>query len=435
MPQGRPERVSEVARIAGSHGPGMAGWASVRVPTREPTASARLIDAALALGVLVLGLGLMNTAITQHEGWLPRVVVVLIVALLLLAGAHRRSDPARLYAVCILTAVLMHWSLGVPAYTEMVLLGTFMVLAYEHRPRVRALIVWPSAVVLVVTALSSEGWAARLELLALMAGLLGWAQGIRRSREYRAGLVIRAEVAEREQELRAAQAVAEERARIARDIHDVVSHSLAVVVVQASGAERLAERDPQRAKEALGVIAETARGALTEMRAMLQVLRSGDVAMQDDGPSPGLPEIDSLTADMTTRGLPVHVTTMGTPYRLGPGPELAVFRVIQEALTNALKHGDRSADVGVVIRYEPTEVVVEITNSLRPAGSAPGNGAEAVAVPGSGSGLSGMRERLGLYGGRIVTGSDTDYYHVRATIPRPQPKKRWGREVTAGEAT
>lgn len=419
---------------AGAHGSAVAGWAPVRLPRSEANPGARLVDAALALALLGLAMAWLDSARDVHDGWLAPAVVVLVVVMLAAAGAVRRTAPLWFFAATVAAAALLAWSADASMPFELVLAGTFMVLAYEERPRLRAAVVVPAAAVLALGALEAESWTARLEVLALAVGVLGWAQGVRRGREYRRGLVARAEIAEREQELRAAQAVAEERARIARDIHDVVSHSLAVVVVQAAGAERLAERDPQRAKEALGVIAETARGALTEMRAMLQVLRSGDVATQEDAPSPGLPEIDSLTADMSRRGLPVHVTTVGEPYRLGPGPELAVYRVIQESLTNALKHGDRRGDVGLAIHYNPDEVVVEVTNTVRRAGPADLSGAEGVPVPGSGSGLAGMQERLGLYGGRIVTGSDAEYYHVRATVPRPQTKRRWGREATTGEA-
>ena len=189
---------------------------------------------------------------------------------------------------------------------------------------------------------ADDSWADRAIAAASLAGVIGWARGVRTERLYRAGLLQRAEDAERERDLRAEQAVAQERARIARDIHDVVSHSLAVVVVQAAGAERVADRQPERAREALGVIAETARGALTEMRAMLQVLRSGDAAGRDGAPSPGLPDIEALVSELSGRGLPVQLSTTGTPYSLGPGRELALYRVAQESLTNALKHGGRS---------------------------------------------------------------------------------------------
>ena len=237
---------------------------------------------------------------------------------------------------------------------------------------------------------------------------------------YRAGLLQRAEDAERERDLRAVQAVAEERARIARDIHDVVSHSLAVVVVQASGAERVAERQPERAKEALGLIAETARGALTEMRAMLQVLRSGDGGGRDDAPSPGLPDIDALVAELSGRGLPVELSTTGIPYSLGPGSELALYRVAQESLTNALKHGGRTEPTTLAIHYDPDALVVEVVSPLPDPALTPG-AVPVPAVPGSGSGQAGMRERLALYGGTLEAGVQGSRYRVGASIPRNAP--------------
>ena len=251
--------------------------------------------------------------------------------------------------------------------------AVFFVEAYEERVRLRqALVVGGALALLGLTVVADDSWADRAMAAASLAGVIGWARGVRTERLYRAGLLQRAEDAERERDLRAEQAVAQERARIARDIHDVVSHSLAVVVVQASGAERVAERQPERAKEALGVIAETARGALTEMRAMLQVLRSEGPAAREGSPSPGLPDIDDLVSELSGRGLPVQLSTTGTPYSLGPGRELALYRVAQESLTNALKHGGRVEPTTLAIHYDPEALVVEVANPLPDLGLPPG---------------------------------------------------------------
>ena len=172
------------------------------------------------------------------------------------------------------------------------------------------------------------------------------------------------------------------------------------------------------AKEALGVIAETARGALTEMRALLQILREGDTPTQEGAPSPGLPQIEQLAAELSGRGLRVITSTTGTPFGLGAGAELAMYRVVQESLTNALKHGDRTEPMTLSMAYTPEELVVEVVNHLR-GPEAQGLDADVDPVPGSGSGVIGMRERLALYAGHIEAGPDASNYRVRAVIPRP----------------
>ena len=247
-----------------------------------------------------------------------------------------------------------------------------------------------------------------------MVSIFGWARGVRVQRDYRRSLLERIAVAEREQNLRAAQAVAAERNRIAQDIHDLVSHSLAVVAVQAAGAERIVDRDPDRAKQALVTIRTSARDALTEMRAMLEVLRSGDPAAEAAAPSPGVPQIAELAQDMSQRGLSVDYQRVGDPYPLAPGAELALYRVVQEGLTNAIKHGDRAAGAAVSLDYGADGVTVEITNALPVAEQ----GALDEAVPGGGSGQVGMRERLALYGGDLRIDRDDRRYRVRATVPR-----------------
>ncbi|HEY0416265.1 MAG TPA: histidine kinase [Gaiellaceae bacterium] len=194
-------------------------------------------------------------------------------------------------------------------------------------------------------------------------------------------------VADREQ--RAREAVAAERARIARELHDVIAHAVSVVVVQAQAGQRLVGKDEERTRESLEAIETTARTAMQEMRRLLGMLRETDGATLE--PQPGLAQLDLLAAQVSDAGLPVEVVVAGEPVPLSAGLDLAAYRLVQEGLTNALKHsGADRAHVRIV--YERTHLSVEVDDD---GGGASGNGA------GSGQGLVGLRERVTLYGGEL----------------------------------
>jgi signal transduction histidine kinase len=389
----------------------------VRDGLQLPTLSARLVDGVLLLAVVAVGVLWAREAWRQNPSLFPALAVVGVFVVILVTGRGRRRDPLPVFVALLVGSLVLFWVSGNAPWETLVLAAVFFVLAYEERPRLRLWLVAVTSLALVLEGLRLEAWTDRIEWVVLVLAVIGWAQGVRASRLYRAGLVKRAEDAERERDLRAAQAVAQERARIARDIHDVVSHSLAVVVVQAAGAERIADKRPDLAKEALGVIAETARGALTEMRALLAVLRDGDGANRAGAPSPGLAQIEELASELSARGLQVRTSTSGTPYNLGAGAELATYRLVQESLTNALKHGGRAEPTTLAIRYDPDALVVHVTNPIPD--TARTGGEEAVPlVPGSGTGQIGMRERLALYGGALTTGVEGTHYRVLARIPR-----------------
>lgn len=211
---------------------------------------------------------------------------------------------------------------------------------------------------------------------------------------------------EREQEVRLA--AQDERARIAREMHDVVAHSLSVVIAQADGARYAAASDPKVATETLGTIADTARGSLTEMRKLLGVLRTEDGT--GTAPIPQLGQIGHLVESVRGAGLPVEYQVSGEA-RLSTGAELTLYRVVQEALTNVLKHAWQASSVRIVIEHRPEFSWVEITN----------NGVKgACRAPGAGQGLQGLRERVSLYGGRLTAGPHPDrqdVFMVRATLP------------------
>lgn len=210
----------------------------------------------------------------------------------------------------------------------------------------------------------------------------------------------------REREQAARDAVSEERARIARELHDVVAHSMSVMVVQAGAARTVMDRDLAAAKEALATIEETGRSGLTEMRRLIGVL-TADGSEAALAPQPNLARLDELLAGVRAAGLPVELVREGAPRPLLAGVDLAAYRVIQEALTNALKHAG-PAHARVVLRYlqDDLEIVVE------------DDGRGAPPTPGSGHGVIGMRERVAMFGGTLKTADRAGGgFVVRATIP------------------
>jgi signal transduction histidine kinase len=198
----------------------------------------------------------------------------------------------------------------------------------------------------------------------------------------------------------------QERNRVARDVHDIVAHSLAVVIAQADGARYASKNVPAPVVEALENIASTARGALTDVRVLLGELRHN----QEQGPQPGMNDLDSLVRGFRDSGLEVEWNSYGSAIELVGTPALAVYRIVQEGLTNALRHGDRSSPVELVFDWGSTSLAVIITNGLPRGTTAPANTA--------GHGIPGMRERATLAGGELEASDGTNgRFRVRATIP------------------
>lgn len=232
---------------------------------------------------------------------------------------------------------------------------------------------------------------------------------MRRRRASERALAGRAEAAQRDAEERARAAVAEERARIARELHDVVAHSVSVMLLQARGARRVLGEDQEPAREALGTIERSGRQALDEMRRMLSVLRlDGEEASLS--PQPSLRRVDELADSVRAAGLPVKVTVEGDIGDLPPGLDVSAYRIVQEGLTNALKHAG-PAEVRVAIRRrgeDGGELEIEVVDDG--AGTADPNGA--------GHGLVGMRERVAIYGGHLEAGREPGGgFALRARLP------------------
>jgi signal transduction histidine kinase len=209
-----------------------------------------------------------------------------------------------------------------------------------------------------------------------------------------------------EQEQRARAAVAEERTRIARELHDVVAHAISVIVVQARGGRRLLHTEPDEAHSAFDTIEATGQRALTEMRRLLGMLRADDEELAL-APQPTLSRLDALVADVESAGLPVELRVEGKPAELPPGIDLSAYRIVQEALTNALKHAG-PARARVLVRYGEEGLELEIADD----GPGGPNGA------GDGHGLIGIQERVAMLGGDVEAGRRPDGgYAVRARLP------------------
>src|SRR5207248_2681925 len=216
----------------------------------------------------------------------------------------------------------------------------------------------------------------------------------------------RGQLAERERDLAAGEAVVAERARIARELHDAIAHNVSMMVVQAGAERRVLDETTGSTKEVLVTIERIGRGALTEMRRLVGMLRSD--ATDSLAPQPGLHDLPTLVAQVREAGLPVELDVEGDPRELPVGIELSAYRIVQEALTNALKHAGQ-AQARVHVRYGRDSLELEIVDD--------GAGAQTPVASG-GHGLVGMRERVALYGGRLDAGRrPTGGFAVRVLLP------------------
>ncbi len=242
------------------------------------------------------------------------------------------------------------------------------------------------------------------ELILIVAWLLGDATRIRRL--YASTLEERAQRLERERDERAERAVREERQRIARELHDVVTHHVSVIVIQAGGALRVIDRRPEEARTALDAIAVTGRLALTDMRRMLGIL--GEQEASD--PTPGLDRLDELLEHLRTAGLAVELVVEGEPRLLDPGLEVSAYRIVQEALTNSLKHAS-GGRARVVVHYLTDALEIAIEDRRGPGTAA------TLEPPHEGRGLIGMRERAAMLRGTLVAHPTATGFLVTAHLP------------------
>jgi signal transduction histidine kinase len=249
--------------------------------------------------------------------------------------------------------------------------------------------------------------------LSTAAFLLG--REVHARRAYQLALERRAEQLLRERETRAREAVLAERARIARELHDVVAHEMTVMTIQAEAAQRVLDTSPEDAMQALRAIEGAGREGLTEMRRLIHFLRT-EAEHAGRTPQPALARLPELASQMTDAGLAVTLRVEGDPVTLPPGLELNAYRIIQESLTNTLKHGGPDASATVTVEYLPDGLGVEIVDDGRGAAEA------LVTADGTGQGLVGMRQRVALFDGTLTAGPiPGGGYRVAAALPSPPP--------------
>jgi len=255
----------------------------------------------------------------------------------------------------------------------------------------------------------------------IVAGTFVLGRSLGLGRAYTAQLEQRATDLARSREAELRGVVAEERSRIARDLHDVVAHHVSVMTVQAAAARRQLERDPKRSEEAMAAVETTGRTALAEMRRIVGIMRGPDDDVPSDqaevrAPQPGLAELPTLITQIGEAGLPVSLRVIGEPRPLSVGLDLAAYRIVQEALTNSLRHaGPTTAEV--VIRYGSRELVVQVLDRGHGLAADLDNRGRPTARP-LGHGLLGMRERVGVYGGELYAGPRAGGgFEVLARVP------------------
>jgi signal transduction histidine kinase len=395
------------------------GAVSRRLPDVPPT----LVD--IGLAVVVTALVVVSLISERRHGeHVPTSGVVILLGLLP-ALALRRLLPGTALVIVVAVQVGLALTNTAPgANVPAELIVPYSVAAYAGG-RVRLACGVAAGAALIAVPLPWAPAGVRLDLLAfLVAGAVAWLVGavLRGRRDRMVRLAEYAERVERERDLQARRAVADERLRIARELHDVVAHNLSVVVVQAQALRPVVNRDPERALNLASSIEETGREALEEMRHLLGVLRTGDGAEPADAdrldadpldPQPGLDALEGLVTQVRQAGLAVTLTRSGEPRRLPPAIELSAYRIVQEALTNVLRHAG-PARAEVAVGYRDDALVLDVTDDGRGAAA----GLDHPPVPGSGHGLVGMRERVALFGGQLSTGPRAGGgFAVRAQIP------------------
>ena len=339
---------------------------------------------------------------------------IVLVLLQTVPLAWRRRAPV--LVLCVTSAAMfLYFELGyLPSFASLgFLVALYTVAAYRARRTSIIACIGSIVVVLLILALGREPVDpdAVIGELLIVGGAWSLGDGARSRRGQVMRLEDRASRLEREREERAAQAVAQERRVIARELHDVVAHHVSVIVAQAGAARRIFGTHPEEAPPALDAIDHMGREALVEMRRLMGFLRTEAELAAGRTPQPGLGNVDALLTQVREAGVPVTISIEGDAVPLPAGLDLSAFRIIQEALTNVLKHAG-PARAEVVIRYEESALRLSIADDGL--GRNDRNGGR----PPSGYGHLGMRERVGLFGGQLRVGPRPSAgYEVVATLP------------------
>ena len=371
----------------------------------------RLLDR-LLVAVLV-GAGWVNV-LTASDRQGSVVLNLLVVSAMALSLLWRRDRPFVPVICCGIGMPLSAAVLTAPPYifVSILMMSTASYSAGAHLERrraVRALALVVLSLTTVVIMFDPSDWFFPIAIF----GIVPWLAGrtIRNQTLLARELAEKAELAEHARVEEERRAILTERSRIARELHDVLAHNLSVMVVQAGGARRIVEKRPAQATEVADLIERTGRETLAELRQLFGAVRHGD-GEDLQGPV-GIDRVEELAARARAAGLSVHVHVDGERVRLPAGVDRTAYRVVQEALTNTLKHGGR-AQASVTVSYEPNEIVLSIEDDGVGADGSRGELGEL----GGGHGLVGMRERVELYGGLLQAGSRPGGgFVVRARLP------------------
>ncbi|MEE1786429.1 histidine kinase [Streptomyces sp. SP17BM10] len=382
-------------------------------PPPLPTRRGWAFDIALAVFLATLSGHYVRIAQPPHSALLLLVPVVPLPLTL-----RRRYPLAALWAVLALALPVRHQSEDI-AYSAgvAVVIAAYSVAAYGRRPAavLASLPVATAALVLLFTDAKLPHFPNGVVAVLLLVPVLAVAYELRMWRRRAAEGHERLSALERGQLAALQRAVEHERARIAGELHDVVTHNVSMMTIQAGAARKILDTAPDKAREAMAAVETGGRAAMTELRHVMGLLTidagTGDdpAATADLSPQPGLGRLDALVEGVRQAGLTVGLTVSGRRRAVPPGVELAAYRVVQEALTNTVKHAGGAA-AEVTVEYAPGHLAVEVTDTGgRPTGTA---------ATGNGRGLIGLRERLAVYGGTLHTGPrPRGGYRVKALIP------------------
>jgi signal transduction histidine kinase len=387
-------------------------WKPAEDPRTRPLRS-WAFDIGCAIVAGAASLAHFSVGQTAHPVHLSLAASVAVAVLTAAALPLRRVWPTPVFLWTLLAAAMLsQWPAHGPLFPVALVISLYTVAATLRRAEaIAAAVLVAGAVLLAVAQDGTRDWALAITDAAGLAGavlLVGLYAGTRRA--YLAELRDRAGRLERERDASSALAAAEERARIAREMHDSVAHHLTVIVALSDGALRAVTRSPAEACDAIQDVSATARQALAETRRVLGVLRAGS-GQEPRQPQPGLTDLDDLVSRVRAAGLPVRYERTGTAADLPAGVQLAVFRLVQEALTNTMKHAGPHASAAVRLQVSPDEVRVNVED----------DGAGGTAELGAGGGLTGMHERIKAFGGELDCGPrDPRGWRVSARL-RPGP--------------
>ena len=370
-----------------------------------------VLDCVLAVAIFVAAAVSAATPADQFRP--PDAIVYVLIALGAAPYAGRRRWP---FAVMVLASIPVVALLAL-GYSSAVIgaalfLAAYTVAAYSNRWVTALAVGYSVAVTVLVVAVAPEamGIGAVVTNMALFIGAFALGRGAHVRRENVVLLQERAQLAEQARAEEARHAVADERLRIAQELHDVLGHSLGVIALQAGVGAHVIDVDPTEAKASLEAISRTSRSSLAEVRRILGALRT-DTGATGYHPPPGLDALDTLAAGLTEAGLPVHTEILGTPNQVPAALGLTAYRVIQEALTNVVRHAGPAAQAQVTVRYDDRQVTLQVDDDGH-AAPAPAGG------PRTGHGQLGMRERVAVWGGTLHTGPRPEGgYRVIATLP------------------